>query len=70
MYMLLTVLGLVFFGLGLLLTGSIKSDIQLQILATCWATTTVLMGIAALIRRLDRVERMLRERAGKDTAAG
>lgn len=56
---LLAVVAVLFLLAGTLLIGSIKSDIQLQIIATCWAAGFVLMGLTAVVRRLSRIERML-----------
>lgn len=61
---LLAVVAVIFLLAGGLLLGSIKSDIQIQIIATCWATGFVLMGITAALRRLARVERLLSAQQG------
>lgn len=56
---LLAVVAVLFLLAGGLLLGSIRSDIQIQIIVTCWSAGFVLMGLTAVVRRLSRIERML-----------
>lgn len=61
----LTFLSVLLFALGTLLLGSIKSDIQIQIIATLWTGGTVTAGLASIARRLARIERMLQEQSSQ-----
>lgn len=46
---------------GLMVAGNIRSDIQIQIVATCWTGAFILAGMAAIASRLKRVETLLKQ---------
>lgn len=57
---LLAILSIVFLLATGLTTRSLFTDIQIGIFVTCASAACVLMGLASTVRRLNRLERMLK----------
>ncbi|TXN20032.1 MULTISPECIES: hypothetical protein [Methylobacterium] len=63
---LLTVVAIISLIGGLVASFVIQSDIRVEIVATCWIGGFLLMGIAHILMRLQRIERLLTGRPAED----
>jgi hypothetical protein len=53
---------------GLVASFVIQSDIRMEIVATCWIGGFLLMGIAHILMRLQRIEGLLSGRPSEDVS--
>ncbi|GEP00715.1 hypothetical protein [Methylobacterium haplocladii] len=66
MNILLTIVAIISLIGGLVASFVIQSDIRVEIVATCWIGGFLLMGIARILMRLQRIEGLLAGRSPED----